>query len=71
MKPPWPKAFRNRSNVFIDDDGRMYLYHTCAAPLGSICVTPMTDPVTLDGPQRLLFGPGIVNWEGFLVEGPG
>jgi beta-xylosidase len=56
--------------VFLDDDGQAFLYSTCAAPFGSICVTPMADPATLGGARRLLFRPGILNWEGFLVEGP-
>jgi len=57
-------------DVFVDEDGSIYMYHTCSAPFGSIAVSRMADPVTMSGTWQRLFSPGIINWEGFLVEGP-
>ena len=56
--------------VFQDEDGSLFMYCTCLAPFSSIRVLPMSDPVTLTGECRLLLVPGLLNWEGFLVEGP-
>jgi GH43 family beta-xylosidase len=56
--------------MFLDDDGRMYMYCTCYVPFSSIRVSPMTDPLTVAGPWEIVIRPPLAGWEGIVTEGP-
>lgn len=58
------------AHVFQDSDGSLYIYTTCYIPVSAIRVSKMSDPLTLTGQWRILFAPGIVNWESIICEGP-
>lgn len=62
------------ANAFLDDDGSLYIYCSCHTSIGSlpaaaICVSPMTDPVTVTGDWQRAPMPGL-NWETLWNEGP-
>jgi xylan 1,4-beta-xylosidase len=58
------------AHVFLDDDGRLYMYCTGYIPFSSIRVREMSDPLTLVGDWQYLISPKITSWEMFINEGP-
>jgi GH43 family beta-xylosidase len=50
-------------HLFIDDDGRMYLYMVKFTDGNTIWVRPMKDPVTFEGEAQYVFASQVGTWE--------